>query len=160
MNVTQRKYTLDRLQSQLSTKVYAIIAENDAAVVQSNQQYTITFEDFEKALAMDSTVVKLVKTTGSSLQADYHINETAIRKLLNKPLVWLTNSNNSSYVSEQAKHLQQELIVLGSRKVLINSFAERINKLNTRAQYAKDQVMLGDAKEALVALEEFNSLIF
>jgi hypothetical protein len=160
MNVTQRKYTLDRLNTQLSTKINAIIAENDAAVIQNNKDFLITFEQCQQVILSNPEVVSLRKSlNSSSLQAHYVIDDKAIRIILNKPLVWLRVSTNS-YVDDSAIRLQQEIVINGDRKCLINAYAERIKKVQARAQYAKDQVMLGDSKEALAALEEFNSLVF
>ena len=159
MNVTQRKYTLDRLNSLTSIKINALVEENDVLVKANNDAYVITFKEAQRILLSNPEVVTLVKVNGSSLQAGYKFDETTIRSLLNKPQYFLRSSSNG-YVDDSVKHLQKETIVNGCRKVLINEIADRINKLQHRAQYAKDLIMLGDAKEAMQALEDFNSLIF
>ena len=159
MNVTQRKYTLERLTALTSMKINALVEENDILVKANNDAYLITFKEAQFVILSNPEVVTLVKVNGSSLQADYKFDETTIRSLLNKPQHFLRTSSNG-YVDDSVKHLQKELIVNGSRKVLISEIADRIVKLQHRAQYAKDLIMLGDAKEAMQALEEFNSLIF
>lgn len=160
MNITQRKYTLERLNTQLSTKINAIIAENDLAVQQNNEEFVITYKEFTGITLSNPEVITVLKCpTSNSLQAYHAIDEVSIRKLLNKPLVRLMSSNYGS-INDSVKHLQQGIEINGDRKCLINAYAERIKKVQARAQYAKDQIMLGDAKEALAVLEEFNSLVF
>lgn len=159
MNITQRKYTLARLDTQLAVKLNALVAESDILVKANNEAYSITFKEAQRVILSNPEVVTLIKCNGSSLQADYRFDEKTIRTLLNKPTHYLRNSS-TGYVTDGVEHFQKEVVVNGCRKVVMNEIADRINKLQHRAAFAKDQVMLGDAKEALQALEDFNSLIF
>lgn len=159
MNVTQRKYTLSRLTALTSMKISALIEENDVLVKANNDNYKITMEEVVLCIEQDPSLVSLKKSTSDACEAYYALDHKKIREMLDKPQV-LFNFSRNGYVSEQAKHLQREVIIDGNRKVLINEIADRINKLQHRSQYTKDQVMLADAEQAVQALEDFNSLIF
>lgn len=101
----------------------------------------------------------MIEDPSGTVQVKLSIDYVKIRNLLNKPSIFLRNSRNSN-VDEAAQHLQKTVVVNGLVKVVMNSIADRIKKLQDRASFTKDLVMLGDAKEALQALEEFNSLVF
>ena len=159
MNVTQRKYTLERLTELTSMKINALVEENDILVKANNDNYKITTKEVVLCVDQDPSLVSLKESNYDACEAYYALDRNKIREMLDKPTVLLLHSRYS-YVNDQAKHLQKVVIVNGNSKVLINEIADRINKLQHRAQYAKDLIMLGDAKEAIQALEDFNSLIF
>lgn len=159
MNVTQRKYTLERLNAIVNLKLSALVEENDILVKNNNEAYKITFEELQDVLKTHPELVVLTKSLNSDCQGYFNINVTEIRKLLSKPETILDYSRQT-YVSEKNKHLQTTVKIKNEDKVLLNDIAERVTKLQFRATWAKDQVMLGDAKEALKALEDFNSLVF
>lgn len=159
MNVTQRKYTLDRLTALTSMKINALLEENDVLVKANNDNYKITKEEVVLCVDQDSSLVSLKESNCVACEAYYELDHNKIRQMLDKPAV-LFNTSRNSYVNDQAKHLQKVVILNGNSKVLINEIADRIAKLQHRSQYAKDTIMLGGAEQAIQALEEFNSLIF
>ena len=159
MNVTQRKYTLERLTALTSMKVNALVEENDVLVKANNDNYKITMEEVVLCVEQDASLLSLKESNSDSCEAYYALDHNKIREILGKPTVIL-NSSRNSYVNDQAKHLQKVVIVNGNSKVLINEIADRIAKLQHRSQYTKDTIMLGGAEQAIQALEEFNSLIF
>lgn len=159
MNVTQRKYTLDRLNSLTSIKINALVEENDVLVKANNSNYKITADEVRLCVDQDPSLVSLKESNSDACEAYFALDHNKIREMLDKPRVILHYSRNS-YVNDSAKHLQTVVLVHSTQRVLLNEVADRINKLQYRAQYAKDLIMLGDAKEAMQALEDFNSLIF
>lgn len=159
MNVTQRKYTLDRLNSLTSIKINALVEENDVLVKANNSNYKITADEVRLCVDQDPSLLSLKESNSDGCEAYYALDHNKIREMLDKPTVLLLYSR-CSYVSDQAKHLQKVVIVNGNSKVLINEVADRISKLQHRSQYAKDTIMLGGAEQAMQAIEEFNSLIF
>lgn len=159
MNVTQRKYTLDRLNSLTSIKINALVEENDVLVKANNDNYKITKEELVLCVEQDPSLLTLKETSSDSCEVFYTLDHNKIREMLGKPTVLLNYSRNS-YVNDAAKHLQTVAIINNTSRVLLIEIADRITKLQHRSQYAKDLIMLGDAKEAMQALEDFNSLIF
>lgn len=159
MNVTQRKYTLERLNAIVNLKLSALIEENDILVKNNNEAFKITFEELQNVLYAHPELVVLTKSLGADCQGYFNINCIEIRKILNKPETILDYSRQT-YVSEKNKHLQTVVKVKNEDKVLLNYIAERVTKLQFRATWAKDQVMLGDSEKALKTLEDFNSLVF
>ena len=159
MNVTQRKYTLDRLNSLTSIKINALVEENDVLVKANNSNYKITMEEVALCVEQDPSLVTLKESNSDGCGGYYSLDHNKIREMLDKPKILLNYSRNS-YVNDSAKHLQTVVLIHNKQIALLNEVADRINKLQHRAQYAKDLIMLGDAKEAMQALEDFNSLIF
>ncbi len=159
MNVTQRKYTLERLTALTSMKINALVEENDILVKANNDNYKITTKEVVLCVDQDPSLLSLKESNSDGCEAYYALDHNKIREMLDKPKVLLNYSRNS-YVNDSAKHLQTVALVHSTQRVLLNEVADRIAKLQHRAQYAKDLIMLGDAKEALQALEDFNSLIF
>lgn len=159
MNVTQRNYTINRINALLMNKVQALLAENDVLVKAHNDDYTITFDEFQKVYADHPEVIVTKQDNNTYCGVYVYIDDTLVRTLLGKPTCYL-QSSTKSYVNGASKQDQQLIPINGCNTAVLNATAERIKKLQQRASFAKDQVMLGDAKEALQALEEFNSLIF
>lgn len=159
MNVTQRNYTVKRIEAMLDIKIKAILQENDVLVKAHNDDYFITKEEALKLYETNKDIIKFSKFNSSYSDVTVYIDYTLIRELLNKPNFYLHESSRS-YIDDCAELYQQKITVSGETTVVLNATAERIKKLKDRAAYAKDLVMLGDAKEALAAIEEFNSLVF
>lgn len=159
MNVTQRKYTLERLNSLTSIKINALVEENDVLVKANNSNYKITADEIRLCVDQDPSLLSLKESNSDGCEAYFALDHNKIREMLDKPRVQLNYSRNS-YVNDFAKHLQTVVIINSTSRVLLIEIADRITKLQHRAQYAKDLIMLGDAKEAMQALEDFNSLIF
>lgn len=159
MNVTQRNYTIKRIDALTSMKINALVAESDLLVTENNKNRTVSFQEVKDLLIDNPEVIELVEDPSGTVQVKLSIDYDKIRELLNKPSVYLTSSSNCN-PSSQSQHLQKTVIVGSVKKVVMNNVADRIKKLQDRASYTKDLVMLGDAKEALQALEEFNSLVF
>jgi hypothetical protein len=163
MNISQRNYTVKRLQQLHEQKTSALFEENNVLVGIHNNDYKITYEE---ALAVIATNPELVKTSKNNNDVYCGVytwfDEKNARKLLNKPSYVLDVVRDRGYLtSEQQKLNTHEVIktCFGNR-VVLKEIAERITKLNHRIAFAKDQVMLGDSHEALKALEEINSLVF
>lgn len=162
MNITQRKYTLQRLEDLHKLKTTAILAENDVLVKASNDNYLVTYKEASMLVLSNPDLIVQNKTQNAYCEFNIYFDASKARKLLNKPLHTLQMARSCSYLTEsEIKHGLQSIskTVLGER-IVLNEIAERITKLNNRINYAKDEIMLGDAQEALKALEEINSLVF
>ena len=162
MNITQRKYMLQRLEDSHKQKTLAILAENDLLVEAYNKTFKITFNEAQQLLKKHPELLIKRENTTNWCELDLSFDVRQARKLLNKPDYLLTTLVSRSYLTDsETKHNQQTVCktIYGNRIVLID-IAERINKLNARIVYVKDQVMLGDAQKALDELEEINSLVF
>ena len=159
MNVTQRNYTVKRIDTLTTMKINALVAESDLLVAEHNKNRIVSFQELKDVLTDNPEVLELVEDTLGVVQVKLSIDYEKIRELLNKPNAYLNNSNNT-YVPNNAEDLQTIVFVNKEKKVVMRSIADRMKKLQDRASYTKDLVMLGDAKEALQALEEFNSLVF
>jgi hypothetical protein len=162
MNITQRKYTLERLVDLHKQKTLAILAENDLLVEAHNKTFKVTFNEAEQLLKKHPELLIKKQNTTNMCELEFSFDVRQARKLLNKPDYTLTPLTARSYLSDsENKHKQQTICkTIYSDRVVLNNIADRINKLNARIVYAKDQVMLGDAQKALDALEEINSLLF
>jgi len=163
MNITQRRYTLKRLEDLHKQKTLAILAENDLLVEAHNRHYSITYEE---AIAIISTNPELIKLNKSNYNKQIGLNVyfdgTTARILLNKPTFMLDVVRDRNYLTSEQEELDTHTVAktcFGTR-VVLKEISERITKLNARITYAKDQVMLGDVQKALDALEEINSLVF
>lgn len=159
MNVTQRNYTVKRIEAMLDIKIKAILQENDVLVQAHNDDYFVSQDEVLKLYETNKDVIKFNKSSGSFSDVTVYIDYVLVRELLNKPSFYLQQSSNS-YIHDCSKEHQQNITVLGQTRTVLNSTVTRIKRVNDRAAYAKDLVMLGDAKEALAAIEEFNSLVF
>lgn len=136
-----------------------MVEENDVLVKANNSNYKITADEVRLCVDQDPSLLSLKESNSDGCEAYFALDHNKIREMLDKPRVMLNYSRNS-YVNDFAKHLQSVVIINSTSRVLLIEIADRINKLQHRAQYAKDLIMLGDAKEAMQALEDFNSLIF
>lgn len=163
MNITQRNYTVKRLEQLHQQKTNALFEENNVLVEAHNNKYKITHEEATAIIATNPDLVKVSKSNNDKYCGIYvWFDEETARKLLDKPNYVLDVVRDPNYLTSEQDELGTHAVAktcFGTR-VVLKEIAERITKLSARIAYAKDQVMLGDAQKVIDALEEINSLVF
>lgn len=163
MNITQRNYTVKRLEQLHQQKTNALFEENNVLVDAHNNKYIITHEEATTIITSNPDLLKVSKSTNDKYCGIYvWFNQKSARELLNKPNYILDFVRDRNYLTSEQEELDTHAVTktcFGTR-IVLKEIAERIVKLNHRIAYAKDQVMLGDAQKAIDVLEEINSLVF